>query len=91
MKPTLDEYLATRRTLIDGMAGRLQAGERDELRRVAHQLAGSFGLYGFRWASEQCRWIERNFAKVDAARLEEVAEQLHTHLATADIQFVTMD
>src|SRR5206468_1913622 len=57
MKPMLEDYLASRRELVAGMAAKLASGQRDELRRVAHQLAGSFGLYGFRWASEQCRWI----------------------------------
>jgi CheY-like chemotaxis protein len=91
MKPLMGDYLASRRELIAGMPARLAAGEREELRRVAHQLAGSFGLYGFRWASEQCRWIERNFQDLDADRLREVAGRLRTHLDTAEIQFVEMD
>jgi HPt (histidine-containing phosphotransfer) domain-containing protein len=86
----LPDYLASRRALIGGLATRLAAGERDELRRVAHQLAGSFGLYGFRWASDQCRWIEKNFAELDAAGLDAVADRLHAHLASVDIQFVTL-
>jgi len=91
MKPLMGDYLVSRRELIAGMPGRLAAGEREELRRVAHQLAGSFGLYGFRWASAQCRWIEHNFQELDAARLAEVAGRLQTHLDTAQIQFVEMD
>ncbi|HEX2546252.1 MAG TPA: PAS domain-containing protein [Ramlibacter sp.] len=91
MEPMMGEYLQSRHALIEGMATTLAAGEREELRRLAHQLAGSFGLYGFRWASEQCRWIEKNFADVDAARLEAVAGELHAHLERADIQFVGME
>lgn len=91
MKPMLAEYLSSRRDLIESMGRTLATGEREQLRRLAHQLAGSFGLYGFRWASEQCRWVERNFAEVDAAQLGEVADRLHDHLASADIQFVTME
>jgi hypothetical protein len=59
--------------LIAGLAGRAGGRRAEELRRVAHQLAGSFGLYGFKWASDQCRWIEKNFADVDAARLDDIA------------------
>jgi PAS domain S-box-containing protein len=91
MEPMLHEYLLSRRELISGLAGTLQAGGREELRRLAHQLAGSFGLYGFRWASEQCRWIERNFDNVDAQQLEAVGGRLHAHLEAADIRFVTLD
>jgi CheY-like chemotaxis protein len=91
MKPLMGDYIASRRALIAGMPARLAAGEHEELRRVAHQLAGSFGLYGFRWASEQCRWLERNFQEMDADRLQEMASRLQAHLDTAEIQFVEMD
>lgn len=91
MEPMLQEYLRSRRELVSGMAATLAAGRREELRRVAHQLAGSLALYGFRWASEQCRWIEKNFAEVDAARLAEVAAGLQAHLDAVDIRFVTLD
>jgi CheY-like chemotaxis protein len=91
MKPLMGDYIASRRALIAGMPARLAAGEHEELRRVAHQLAGSFGLYGFRWASEQCRWLERNFQEMDADRLQEMASRLQAHLDTAEIQYVEMD
>jgi PAS domain S-box-containing protein len=91
MQSMLGEYLVSRRGLIRGLAGRLAAGEREELRRTTHQLAGSFGLYGFKWASDQCRWIEKNFADVDAVRLDDIAGRLDAHLDTADIRFVATD
>jgi HPt (histidine-containing phosphotransfer) domain-containing protein len=91
MEPMLQEYLVSRRAIVAGLADTLAAGEREALRRAAHQLAGSFGLYGFRWASEQCRWIENNFESVDAVQLDAVSDRLDSHLAGAEIRFVTLD
>lgn len=91
MQAMLGEYLVSRRALIGGLPAQALAGEREALRRSAHQLAGSLGLYGFRWASEQCRWIEHNAAHVEAARVEELAGQLEAHLETADIRFIDID
>jgi two-component system response regulator BaeR len=91
MEPLLRDYLASRRALIAEMAGSLAAGRRDELRQAAHKLAGSFALYGFRWASEQCRWIESNHAQVAAERVHALAGELQAHLDTVEIRFIPPD
>jgi chemotaxis protein histidine kinase CheA len=65
----------------------MEAGRRDGLRRIAHQLTGSFALYGFLWAADQCRWIERNFSEVEPARIAELARELDAHLETVEIRW----
>jgi len=56
------------------------------LRRLAHRAAGSFGLYGFRWASTQCRRIEREAESGDRARLASLVAALRRHLETVTVR-----
>jgi len=87
VEPILADFMASRRELIAAMQRAMQAGERGEVRRIAHQLAGSFGLYGFRWASEQSRAIEEEFTLIESGRLSQVAGELREHLDTVEIRF----
>lgn len=87
VEPVLAEFLASRRALVAAMAQAMDAGQRGEVRRIAHQLAGSFGLYGFGWAAAQCRFVEANFSDVDAGRVAALAAQLREHLDTVQIHF----
>jgi PAS domain S-box-containing protein len=85
--PVLAGFVASRRALIDGLEAAADAADRAELRRLAHQLAGSFALYGFGWAGECCRALERDFEDVTPARVREAAAQLRRHLETVEIRF----
>ncbi len=87
VEPVLAEFLKSRRQLVADMARAMQAGDRGEVRRISHQLAGSFGLYGFLWASEQSRWIEKNFSEVEDDELGRIAAELGRHLDTVQVRF----
>ncbi|HSH89405.1 MAG TPA: PAS domain S-box protein [Ramlibacter sp.] len=87
VEPVLGEFVASRRELLVAMAAAMEAGNRGEVRRLAHQLAGSFALYGFLWASDQCKWVEHNFSEVEPEHLALVASQLARHLETAEVRF----
>jgi CheY-like chemotaxis protein len=87
VRPLLADFIASRRALVAEMDGDMEAGRRDGVRRTAHRLAGSFALYGFLWAGDQCRWIERNFSDVAPARLAELARELDAHLRTVEIRW----
>lgn len=91
VESVLAEFLDSRRQLIAAMHAAIDAGDRSELRRIAHQLAGSFGLYGFLWASEQSRWIEKNFSDTEDSQLRWLAGELRLHLDRADIRFAQPD
>lgn len=85
--PVLAGFVASRRGLIDGLEAAGARGDRAELRRLAHQLAGSFGLYGFGWASECSRALEKGFESVTPEQVSEAAAQLRRHLDTVEIRF----
>jgi PAS domain S-box-containing protein len=87
VRPLLADFIVSRRALVAEMDGDMEAGRRDGVRRTAHRLAGSFALYGFLWAGDQCRWIERNFSDVAPARLAELARELDAHLRTVEIRW----
>jgi PAS domain S-box-containing protein len=87
VEPVLGEFVASRRELLVSMTAAMEAGNRGEVRRLAHQLAGSFALYGFLWASDQSRWIEHNFSDIDPGQLARIASQLERHLDTAQVRF----
>ena len=85
--PVLQEFLASRRLLLDRLGDAIRRGERGEVRAISHQLAGSMALYGFGWASERSRWLEKNFSEVDEAQVRALAAQLREHLDTVEIRF----
>ena len=90
VEPVLAEFIESRRILIAGMERAMHDGDRSEVRRIAHQLAGSFGLYGFHWASIQSRSIEKDFSQIDPAQLSRVAGELSAHLDRVKIRFEVM-
>ena len=87
VEPVLADFMASRRGLLVAMVEAMDAGDRGEVRRIAHQLAGSFSLYGFAWAGEQSRWIEKNFSDVPAGEFGQRARQLREHLETVEVRF----
>lgn len=87
IQPLLHDFIESRRGLIAGMDKAMQRGDRGEVRRLAHQLAGSFGLYGFLWASDQSRAIERDFSEIAALELSAAAARIADHLDTVEIRF----
>ena len=87
IEPVLQEFLASRRVLLDRLGDAMRRGERGEVRAISHQLAGSMALYGFGWASERSRWLEKNFSEVDEAEVQALAAQLREHLDTVEIRF----
>lgn len=91
MEPVLGDFMASRRALIAQLDGAIGRDDRAELRRLAHQLAGSFALYGFGWASERSRWLEKNAPAVQAAEVHALAGELRHHLDTVEIRFVAQD
>jgi len=85
MRDTIPEFLRTRTEAIAQMGDALRAGDAARLERLAHKLAGSFALYGFRWASDQARAIE-DCSAGEAGWLGQVAELAH-HLANVQIRY----
>ena len=85
MKDMIPEFIASRRELAAGMQAALRHGDREQVRRVAHQLAGSFALYGFRWAADHCKKLELEAAAGDADRLGEMIARLRDHLENVEV------
>jgi PAS domain S-box-containing protein len=77
---TMPKFLQTRRALAAELRGALAAADRAEARRLAHKLAGSFALYGFDWAAQASRALQRDAAQGDPAELGRRCEALQAHL-----------
>ncbi|HVZ43889.1 MAG TPA: PAS domain-containing protein [Ramlibacter sp.] len=86
IQPVLGQFLESRRALLAQLEEAAAKEEQGEVRRLAHLLAGSFALYGFAWASDRSRWLERNFSEVMAPAVREWATELRAHLDTVDIR-----
>ncbi|MES1979895.1 MAG: PAS domain-containing protein [Pseudomonadota bacterium] len=78
-------FLPTRLKLLDDMGADIASGDREGLRRRAHQLAGSLGLYGFHWAAEQGKHMETEAAVMDLQQAAALVNDLRVHLQTATI------
>ena len=77
---TMPNFLQTRRALAAELRSALAAADRAEARRLAHKLAGSFALYGFDWAAQASRALQRDAAEGDPAELGRRCEALQAHL-----------
>jgi CheY-like chemotaxis protein len=87
VQAVLPHFMVSRKALIAAMQQAMARGDRAEVRRIAHQLTGSFGLYGFRWASEQSRHIENSFSRIASGDLSRLAGELCEHLDSVEIRF----
>ena len=86
LEAALPGFLASRRETLGEMAGALGAGDRARFRRLAHKLAGSFGLYGFRWAAEQCRALQKTATSADAGELARGTDAVRAHLDAVKVR-----
>jgi CheY-like chemotaxis protein len=82
LRPIVARFIQSRLALLDEMDAALGTGAHDEMRRIAHKLAGSFALYGFAWAGERARWIEHHGA-ANAGAVPEAIAELRGHLQQA--------
>jgi CheY-like chemotaxis protein len=80
LERTLPAFLESRRQALDEMPHALASGDRAAFKRLAHRLAGSFSLYGFRWAAAEAKAIEGSAAEGEAADLAGRVARLRTHL-----------
>ncbi|MES2972109.1 MAG: PAS domain-containing protein [Pseudomonadota bacterium] len=80
MQPMIGGFIQSRLPLIDALEALAGTSDRAELRRIAHQLSGSFALYGFNWAAAQSRALETSAADVDPAQVQALAAALREHL-----------
>jgi len=83
---SVGQFLGSRRAALDELAATLGAGERGPLRRLAHKLAGSVGLYGFTWAAAECDRMAQQAEDAERARLTEMLAALRRHLETVDVR-----
>jgi PAS domain S-box-containing protein len=86
LEAALPAFLASRREALQELAQALAGGERAAAKRLAHKLAGSFSLYGFRWAAAQCKALERAAPAGDAAELGRAAAAVREHLDTVQVR-----
>ena len=87
LRGTLPEFLRSRRAAIDEMHAALSANNRVRFKKLAHKLAGSFSMYGFKWAAAECHALERAAAHDEAGELGRRIASLRGHLEHVDIRW----
>jgi len=86
LEAALPAFLASRAQALDEMPQALDAGDRARFKRLAHRLAGSFTLYGFRWAAGQCKALERAAAAGEPGELRKGAAAVRAHLDVVKVR-----
>jgi CheY-like chemotaxis protein len=86
LEAALPAFLASRAKALDEMPRALDAGDRAQFKRLAHRLAGSFTLYGFRWAAAQCKELERAASAGEMAELRKGAAAVRAHLGVVKVK-----
>jgi PAS domain S-box-containing protein len=87
LRSGLPGFLASRRELLKDAQSALAAGDRVLFRRHAHRLAGSFAIYGFKWAAAQASALEADAPACDPADLEKRTAKLLGYLDEVNIEF----
>jgi signal transduction histidine kinase/DNA-binding NarL/FixJ family response regulator len=85
LRSEVPAFLESRRQLAQAMARALGAGDRVQLRTLAHRAAGGLALFGFEWAAWQCRQISAQAAEGDAQALAKEIERLLQHLRVVQV------
>jgi CheY-like chemotaxis protein len=80
LKDALPGFLESRREMAAALAQAISEGDPGRIRALAHKLAGSLMLYGFRWAAERSKMIERRAGENALAGLAAEAAALRRHL-----------
>jgi HPt (histidine-containing phosphotransfer) domain-containing protein len=91
LERTVHEFLASRREALDEMPRALGMGDRATFKRLAHRLAGSFALYGFRWAAAEAKAIERDAADGEPGQLAARTAALRAHLDAVKVRVARKD
>ncbi|MGE0332975.1 MAG: PAS domain-containing protein [Ramlibacter sp.] len=76
LAPLMAGFVASRRVLLDELAQAIAQAQRETVRRIAHQLAGSFSLYGFHDAAQASRALEAAAAQASLDELAAMADAL---------------
>ena len=86
LRNALPGFLESRRELVGRLEEALAAGDAAAARALAHKLAGGFALYGFRWAAEQGKLIERRAGGGALDGLAAMAAGLRRHLEAVRVE-----
>ncbi len=76
LAPLMAGFVASRRVLLDEMVQAIAQAQRETVRRIAHQLAGSFSLYGFHDAAQTSRALEAAALQAPLDELAGLADSL---------------
>lgn len=87
LKDALPGFLESRRRMASELAQAIAQGDAGRARALAHKLAGSLMLYGFHWAAEQGKMIERRAGENTLAGLAAEAAALRRHLDGVQLRF----
>ncbi len=79
----IDQYLRSRFALIDDMNKKIAQQDTEGTRKIAHKLSGSFSLYGFEWAAQQCKLLETGAQSSEQKEL--LVQELRQHLSEVAI------
>lgn len=74
------EFLRTQRDTVEAMARALAAGDREEVRFLAHRIRGALLMMGVHWAARQSRVIEQGAPHASAQDIERSIQGLRDYL-----------
>ncbi|MFZ6819486.1 hybrid sensor histidine kinase/response regulator [Undibacterium sp. Ji22W] len=79
----IEIYLSSRFTLVTDLEKAIIDSNSEKVRSIAHKLSGSFSLYGFSWAAQQCKLIETETETLERKHIQ--AQELKKHLREVPI------
>lgn len=85
LAPMLDGFKTSRSALLHELIEALEAEDPAAARSAAHQLGGSLGVFGFAWASLECKAIEAGIDTGNWATLTARARSVLEHLNDAHV------
>jgi CheY-like chemotaxis protein len=87
LKDAMPGFLRSRLEIVDALVLAIAEGDAGRVRALAHKAAGSLMLYGFHWAAEKSKMIERRAGENALAGLAGEAAALRRHLDGMQVRF----
>lgn len=80
------EFMRSQRETVEAIARTLAAGDREDVRFLAHRATGGLATMGLAWAARLCRSVEKDALVAGADDLERRIQALREHLRQVRVE-----
>ena len=88
LKEIIPKFLQNRKSDINTLKELIISSNFDQIKHIAHKMAGSSGSYGFKKMGELGKEIELAASEQDLSKIKDTLAVLNQHFNNLDIKFI---